>query len=41
MNNIHIVEQFEATIESHLLANRYSALPKGGYGIERAVSVPD
>ncbi|MCA1794670.1 MAG: hypothetical protein LC660_12535 [Desulfobacteraceae bacterium] len=36
MSKVHTEEQFEATIEAHLLANGYSALPKEEYDVERA-----
>ncbi len=36
MSKIHTEEQFEVTIEAHLLANGYSALPKEEYDVERA-----
>jgi type I restriction enzyme, R subunit len=36
MSKVHTEEQFEATIEAHLLANGYSALPKEAYDVERA-----
>lgn len=36
MSKTHTEEQFETTIEAHLLANGYSALPKAAYDVERA-----
>ena len=36
MSKLHTEEQFEATIETYLLAKGYSALPKETYDVERA-----
>ena len=40
MSKIHTEEQFEATIEAHLLGNGYTVLPKEGFDVER-VFFPD